>query len=196
MRDKRLEDISDTHFDGWREKVAPLLYDWLTHHHIEWPTQTCRCAVWAGVRAATPGGGAAWCGAAIQYITTCQAFMARPVSSTPPPPPPPRRRVAVEVMMCVPVHHVRLRLQMGPPLGGPWLQVQVPHLLLGAGKGVKGPVVEGVCRPTADACVEPLCAWPLDADGGTRACTRHKLGQGRHASRASPPRSKHHLHRC
>ncbi|MEW5308101.1 MAG: hypothetical protein WDW38_000086 [Sanguina aurantia] len=34
--------MEDLHFRAWKHNLAPIIYDWFTHHAISWPTQTCR----------------------------------------------------------------------------------------------------------------------------------------------------------
>ncbi|KAL6755216.1 WD40 repeat-like protein [Haematococcus lacustris] len=34
--------MDDAQFLIWREKIAPLVYDWFAHHNLPWPTQACR----------------------------------------------------------------------------------------------------------------------------------------------------------
>ncbi len=34
--------MDDPQYLIWREKIAPLIYDWFAHHNLPWPTQACR----------------------------------------------------------------------------------------------------------------------------------------------------------
>ena len=37
--------MDDQQFRTWKTQMVPLLYDWISHHHLEWPTQAVRCVL-------------------------------------------------------------------------------------------------------------------------------------------------------
>jgi hypothetical protein len=42
--------MDESQYTRWRVNLVPLLYDWLANHHLQWPSQACRCAGGRGNR--------------------------------------------------------------------------------------------------------------------------------------------------